>query len=64
MQDQPAPSLPSETAVIQDALASLRDMLIASYESDDGPVPEAMLKHIRATIPQEITGGSSLFDGM
>jgi len=64
MQLRSALSLPSETAVIQYALALLRDMLIASYEPDDGPVPEAMLKHIRATIAQEMTGGSSLFDGM
>lgn len=64
MQLQSALSLPSETAVIQYALAFLRDMIIPSYEPDDGPVPELMLKHIRVTIAQEMTGGESLFDGM
>lgn len=56
--------LQSETAVIQYALAFLRVMLNPSYEPDDGPVPESMLKHIRATIVQEMTGGQSLFDGI
>lgn len=54
--------LTNETAVIQYALASLRDTVLPRYAPDDGPVPDAMLKHIRSTISQETAGGKSLFD--
>lgn len=54
--------LTNETAVIQYALAVLRDTVLPRYEPDDGPVPEAMLKHFRAKVSQNTRGGKSLFD--
>lgn len=42
----------NETQVIQYALAQLRSQVLPAYAPDDGPVPEAMLKHIRQTIDQ------------
>lgn len=54
--------LANETAVIQYALAVLRDSVLPRYAPDDGPVPDAMLKRIRATVSQGTRGGKSLFD--
>jgi len=53
-----------EEAIAQCALASFQDSASLLYEADDGPVPEMMFEHIRASIPQDIKGGKSLFDGV
>jgi len=50
----------NETQVVQYALAALRDSVMPRYEADDGPVPEAMLRHIRKAVNQDTSGGSSL----
>ncbi len=50
----------NETQVVQYALAALRDAVMPRYEADDGPVPEAMLRHIRKTVNQDTKGGTSL----
>jgi hypothetical protein len=50
----------NETQVVQYALAALRDAVMPRYEADDGPVPEAMLRHIRKTVNQDTKGGTAL----
>jgi hypothetical protein len=50
----------NETQVIQYALAALRDSVLPRYEGDEGPVPEAMLRHIRKHVDQDTSGGKSL----
>jgi hypothetical protein len=50
----------NETQVVQYALAALRDSVMPRYEPDDGPVPEAVLRHIRKTVNQDTKGGTSL----
>lgn len=54
--------LTNETAVIQYALAALRDAVLPRYEPDDGPVPDVVLKRVRAVVSQDTSGGKSLFD--
>ncbi|MGQ0700235.1 MAG: hypothetical protein ACT4PZ_18585 [Panacagrimonas sp.] len=54
--------LTNETAVVQYALAVLRDSLLPRYEADDGAVPDAVLKRVRAAVNQDTAGGKSLFD--
>lgn len=51
----------NETQVVQFALSQLRDSMLPRYEADDGPVPKAMLRHIRKHVDQDIDGGTSLF---
>ena len=51
----------NETQVVQFALSQLRDSMLPRYEADDGPVPEAMLRHIRKRVDQDSSGGTSLF---
>lgn len=51
----------NETQVVQYALASLRDTVMPRYAADDGPVPEAMLRHVRKAVSQDMNGGKSLF---
>lgn len=50
----------NETQVIQYALAALRDSVLPRYEGDDGPVPDAVLRHIRKSVNQDTAGGKSL----
>lgn len=50
----------NETQVIQYALAALRDIVMPRYEADEGPVPDAMLRHIRKAVKQDTSGGKSL----
>lgn len=50
----------NETQVIQYALASLRDQMMPRYEADNGPVPDAMLEHIKGAVSQSTRGGKSL----
>ncbi|MDR3416258.1 MAG: hypothetical protein P4L83_08730 [Nevskia sp.] len=50
----------NETQVIRCALAALRDSVTPRYEADKGPVPAAMLRHIRKNVEQDTEGGSSL----
>ena len=52
--------LPTDTQVVLYALARLRDSMLPRYEKDNGPVPAAMIKHIRSTVNQELKGGKSL----
>ena len=54
--------LTNETAVIQYALAALRDSVLPRYQADDGPVADAVLKRVRAVVSQDTSGGKSLFD--
>lgn len=56
--------LTNETAVIHHALAALRDSVPPRHEADDGPVPNAVLKRIRASVDQHTAGGKSLFDAI
>ncbi len=53
-----------EEAIARCALASFQDSASLLYEADGGPVPEIMLEHIRASVPQDLKGGESLFDGI
>lgn len=50
----------SETQVIHLALATLRDQMMPRYVADDGPVPDAMLEHIKKSASQSTEGGTSL----
>jgi hypothetical protein len=50
----------NETQVIQYALAALRDSVMPRYAPDEGPVPDAMLRHIRKIVNQDTKGGTSL----
>ena len=54
--------LTNDTAVIQYALAALRDSVLPRYQADDGQVPDAVLRRLRAVVSQETRGGKSLFD--
>jgi hypothetical protein len=49
-----------ESQVIQYALASLRDRLMPRYKADNGPIPAAMLEHIRKSVSQSTTDGQAL----
>ena len=50
----------NEAQVVQYALAALRDAVMPRYEADNGPMPEAMLRHIRKAVNQNTKGGTSL----
>ncbi|MEJ7745865.1 MAG: hypothetical protein WKF61_03745 [Luteimonas sp.] len=43
----------SETQVLQTALSRLRAEVLPGYLPDDGPVPTAMIRHIRKTVDQD-----------
>jgi hypothetical protein len=51
----------NETQVVQFALSQLRDAMLPRYETDQGPVPETMLRHLRKLADQDTAGGTSLF---
>ena len=42
----------NETQLVQYALAKLRAEVLPAYVPDEGPVPQAMLRHIRKTVKQ------------
>lgn len=43
----------NDTQVVQFALAKLRAEVLPAYQPDSGPVPAAMIRHIRQTSDQD-----------
>lgn len=55
----------NDTQVVQYALARLRTEVLPAYQPDDGPVPVAMIRHIRKTVDQaHYTPTRSLIPGV